>query len=108
MPVHPGKGKAKQRKFVSKYLARKGVEKSPAGMRSNREIKLRIEGRAKYQAKKNKKSGSGTSTKKPTARTTGVVADRQVPRRRPAKPTGSGPNSRGRKTPRTRGPRGGM
>jgi hypothetical protein len=103
----PGKGKKKQRKFVGKYLASKGVEKSPTGSRSKREMKLRAEGRAMFQAKKNKKSGSGASSK-PPARTTGVAADRQVPRRSPAKPTGSGPNSRGRKTPRTRGPRGGM
>ena len=110
MGGRPGKGKKKQRKFVGKYLASKGVEKSPTGSRSKREMKLRAEGRAMFQAKKNKKSGSSGSgaSKKPPASTTGVAADRQVPPRPKAKPTGSGPNSRGRKTPRTRGPRGGM
>ena len=67
MGGRPGKGKKKQRKFVGKYLASKGVEKSPTGSRSKREMKLRAEGRAMFQAKKNKKSGSGSSAKSSTS-----------------------------------------
>jgi hypothetical protein len=54
--------KKKQREFVAKYLASKGVQKNPAGSRSKREMRLRAEGRAMFQAKKNKKSGSSTDT----------------------------------------------
>lgn len=54
--------KKKQREFVAKYLASKGVQKNPAGSRSKREMRLRAEGRAMFQAKKNKKSGSSTNT----------------------------------------------
>lgn len=55
--------KKKQREFVAKYLASKGVQKNPAGSRSKREMRLRTEGRAMFQAQKNKKSGSGSSAK---------------------------------------------
>lgn len=100
-PKRPGKGKSKQRKFVGKYLASKGVEKSPAGSRSKREMKLRTEGRAMFRAKKNKGSGSSGSgaSKNPPARTTAVTP--VVPRRRPANRTG-----RGTKTPQQSRPRG--
>ena len=59
--------KKKQRKFVAKYLASKGVQKNPAGSRSKREMRLRTEGRAMFQAQKNKKSGSGSSAKSSTS-----------------------------------------
>jgi len=58
--------KKKQREFVAKYLASKGVQKNPAGSRSKREMRLRAEGRAMFQARKAartvKKSDSSTKT----------------------------------------------
>lgn len=66
--------KKKQREFVAKYLASKGVEKNPAGSRSKREMRLRAEGRAMFQARKAarmaKKSGSSSKTTTTTPKTT--------------------------------------
>lgn len=70
----PGRGKKKQREFVAKYLASKGVEKNPAGSRSKREMRLRAEGRAMFQQRKAarmaKKSGSSSKTPSTTPKTT--------------------------------------
>ena len=94
----PGKGKKKQREFVGKYLASKSVAKSRVGDRSNRELKLRAEGRAMFQAQKKKKTGRSK-----TARTSGVTADRSA--QQAVRTSGRTADSRGRGNVR---PRGGM
>lgn len=91
----PGKGKKKQREFVGKYLASKGVEKNVAGSRSKREMKLRAEGRGLFAASK--------KPKKKTVRTSGVTADRSA--KSAARTSGRTADSRGRGNTR---PRGGM
>jgi hypothetical protein len=70
--------KKKQREFVAKYLASKGVQKNPAGSRSKREMRLRAEGRAMFQARKAASTAkkSDSSTNKTTTTKKVVTATR--------------------------------